>query len=147
MAWDYLIHIKYSHHYTWLVASPENSHINFLSNKKHYHHAFEMVNNLTQDIAFYDCQNIKAYHAYPSLVSKRWHFYYTHPKITVLVLYTPIIKYNIFSLISTLGGKTEKEYDRLKPAPFQHRCDSPVVKNPAWWSAGQGFDSALFLCF
>ena len=37
----------------------------------------------------------------------------------------------IFSIISTLGGKTEKEYDRLKPAPLQHRCDSPVAKNPA----------------
>ena len=48
---------------------------------------------------------------------------------SVLVLYMPIIKYitlNIFSIISTSRGKTEKGYDRLKLTPNQHCCDGPI---------------------
>jgi len=46
------------------------------------------------------------------------------------------------------GGKTEKEYERLKLPPnhAQHCCESPVVLEPCLITYWSRVYSALFLC-
>ena len=69
---------------------------------------------------------------------------------SVLVLYTPIIKYiiwNIFNLTSTLGGKMGKEYDRLKPAPFHTVVIAQLLRTLLDNLLVKGSIPASFLCF
>jgi len=45
------------------------------------------------------------------------------------------------TLLSSLGEKTEKEYNRLNPLSTQFTVITHLLRNPTCYSAGQGFTS------